>query len=131
MENSLESLVSKYKDKDYSQDIKLRQGPDYYDCSSLVKNFLIDLYPSCSKTSKLPDNTREYENAYKNKVISLVSKPEDLILGDMLWKPGHVAVYIGNNEVLTARSANKKSTVYSLKDYKSYFGFEKIYRLNT
>ena len=122
-------LVEKYNNKNYSQDKEKRQGPDYYDCSSLVKHFLIDYFQNSKNTKNLPDTTRDYDTACKNGTIYQVSDEKSLKIGDMLWKVGHVAVYIGENQVLTAQREVKTSKVYSLDNYKKYFGIMKIYRL--
>ncbi len=48
--------------------------------------------------------------------------------GDILWKSGHVAMYIGNGQIVHAANARKGIEVRPYSYYKAYLGVSAIYR---
>lgn len=72
-----------------------RYGEFQYDCSSLVSR----LYSKFFGISA-PSNTREYGSQY------YIGNPDSIELqpGDIVWKPGHVEIYIGNGMTVGAHT---------------------------
>ena len=98
----------------YSQ--SARNGP-CYDCSSFVYN----AYRAAGKnigatyTGAYPGNTRQVS---------------DMQPGDILWTSGHVALYIGNNQVIHAENSRTGIRQRDLSYVRNYFGVSRIYRPN-
>lgn len=101
----------------YSQDATRRMN-ECFDCSSLVyrayKQAGVDI--GAKSTGAYPGNMRE------------VSK-DNLQVGDVLWRSGHVGIYLGNNQVVNAENERTGVQVRSMDYYKSYMGFTKVYRI--
>jgi cell wall-associated NlpC family hydrolase len=101
--------------KKYSQ--TSRDGPNSYDCSSLIyyawkaagKNI------GATWTGAYPGNTH---------------KVGDLQVGDILWKTGHVGMYVGNNQVVNAENPKNGIQLRTLEWYKKYIKYTVIYRPN-
>ena len=101
----------------YSQ--QTRMGNPCYDCSSLV-------YLSYKQAGidNMPLTTRMYATSSKVKEIS---DHNNLQVGDMLWKDGHVGLYVGNQEVVNAENEKNGVKLRSLESYKKRF--TKVYRV--
>jgi cell wall-associated NlpC family hydrolase len=100
--------------KTYSQ--PNRFGANSFDCSSLVKR----AYESIGK--KMPNTTRDYATSG----IPVVTEP--LKAGDVLWKNGHVGMYVGNGKVVSAENSRNGVQERSLDYYTRNFGYTKVYR---
>ncbi|KAL9644810.1 hypothetical protein ABK040_009268 [Willaertia magna] len=93
-----------------------RMGNPCYDCSSLV-------YLAYKQAGKnFPTNTREYPGNTRDVT------GQSLQIGDILWKQGHVGMYVGNNQVVNAENPNSGIKIRDLDWYKRYIGFTKVYR---
>lgn len=101
----------------YSQDANKRMS-SCFDCSSLVyrayKAAGIDI--GATYTGAFPGRMREVSTS-------------NLQVGDVLWKPGHVGIYLGNNEVVNAENPRTGVQVRSLDYYRKYMGFTKAFRI--
>lgn len=81
----------------YSMDVVKRMSEFYYDCSSFVQR----LYKKFFNIS-MPGSTSEYPS-YENYYIGSPSSV-DLQPGDVVWRPGHVELYIGNGQTVGAHT---------------------------
>jgi cell wall-associated NlpC family hydrolase len=101
--------------KKYSQ--TSRDGPNSYDCSSLVyyawRNAGVNI--GATNTRQYPGNTR---------------RVYDLQAGDILWVSGHVGMYVGNNQVVNAESPKNGIRIRDLGWYQTYIKYSIIYRPN-
>lgn len=80
-------------------------GPKTFDCSGLTKY--------CYKMAGVSIPRSSYYQKRGGKVISLSqAKP-----GDIVWRPGHVGIYVGNGKVIHAPQTGKKVSYIQL----SYF----------
>lgn len=99
--------------KCYSQDVNKRRGPSCFDCSGLV-NKAWEL-----QGVTVPWTTHTYPTSNMIRV-----SPSNVQAGDVLYRSGHVGMYVGNGEVVHA--ANTKQGV--IKVSFSSFRYETIYR---
>jgi cell wall-associated NlpC family hydrolase len=99
--------------KKYSQ--TSRDGPNSYDCSSLV-------YYAWKAAGKNigAATTRQYPG--RTYIVG------DLQAGDLLWKTGHVGMYVGNNQVVNAENPKNGIKLRDLAWYKAHIGYTIIYR---
>lgn len=81
-------------------------GPKSFDCSGLVKY--------CYKQAGLTVPRSSGSQKKGGKVIS-ISKAQP---GDIVWRSGHVGVYVGNGKVIHAPGKGKKVTYTSLSSFK-------------
>jgi cell wall-associated NlpC family hydrolase len=95
-------------------DLKRRNGP-CFDSSSFVYNAwkLAGKNIKAKTSAQYPGNT---------------VKVNDLQPGDILWRNGHVGIYVGNNEVVNAEGEAEGITLRLLADYKTKIGFTAVYR---
>jgi cell wall-associated NlpC family hydrolase len=99
--------------KGYSQAARL--GPNSFDCSGLV----LKAYQAAGKN--VPTTTSGYPGGLQR----VNGNPQT---GDILWKSGHVGMYVGNNQVVHAANARKGVEIRDMNYYKTYLGFSAIYR---
>lgn len=102
MENLISEAIRIANDDKYQYSQPFRESEYYYDCSSYVSR----LYTQCFGISRLDSGTagRGTDNIKANckskyNVVSMT----DLQPGDILWTDGHVALYIGNNQIAEAQ----------------------------
>ena len=89
----------------YSQAKRFEQN--YTDCSSLVYRAVIAGNPSLAST--FPKTT----SGYPSPAMQEVSK-SDLRAGDVMYKPGHVALYIGDDKYINASDSGVEVKSFSL-----------------
>jgi hypothetical protein len=99
----------------YSQDLDKRKGPNYYDCSGLIA-YLYEKHFGFT-TSSFPQTTGNYYKFDSKYNIGTPSQVGTLQPGDVLWKKGHVVLYIGNGQYVAAHTDEKpladQITVYT------------------
>lgn len=88
-----------------------------FDCSSLVYR----AYKAAGK-----DIGATSTGAYPGRTHQV----HDLQVGDILWRSGHVGLYLGNNQVVNAENPRTGVQVRSLDYFRKYLGYTKIYRPN-
>jgi len=98
--------------KGYSQAARL--GPNSFDCSGLVKT----AWARAGVT--VPNTTSGYPGGLR--------RVNDLQVGDILWRSGHVGIYVGNNQVVNAENPRSGVQIRDLDWYKRYMGVSAIYR---
>jgi cell wall-associated NlpC family hydrolase len=99
--------------KGYSQQARL--GPNSFDCSGLV----LMAYKAAGKN--VPTTTRGYPGG----LMRVSGQPQ---AGDILWKSGHVGMYIGNGQIVHAANSRVGVEQRSFDYYKKYLGVTAIYR---
>lgn len=99
--------------KGYSQQARL--GPNSFDCSGLVKM----AWKHAGKT--VPNTTSGYPGGLK--AVSGALQP-----GDILWRSGHVGLYVGNNQVVNAENPRTGVRQRDLSYFKKYLGYTRVYR---
>lgn len=87
-------------DNRYTYSQENRYSEFQYDCSSFVYRLHKQFFP---EVVDVPTTTREYGSKYQ--IASSVNIPT-LRPGDVLWRSGHVALYIGNGKIAEASSGN-------------------------
>lgn len=104
----------------YSMDVDKRMSEFYYDCSSFVQR----LYKKFFNIS-MPGSTSEYPS-YENYYIGSPSSV-DLQPGDVVWRPGHVELYIGNGQTVGAHTDDvdgpHQISVVSMGQYTKVYRF--------
>ena len=93
----------------YSQGKRTQRG--YADCSSLtaraLNNYGIKVNPNMTTVSMPKDmKAAGFE--------MMAIDPNNLQVGDILWKNGHTAIYAGNGKTIEARGEGKPVGEYSL-----------------
>ena len=99
---------------EYSQ--ARREKKDVYDCSSFVRRMyeeVTTIYIG-NTTYDIPINLRKYE-------VDL----EDIEPGDLLWRKGHIVMYIGDGQIIHASGENTGVVKDNLSDVKP---FKKAFR---
>lgn len=81
--------------KCYSQDVNLRRGPRCFDCSGLVN------VAWGNQGFTVPWTTHGYPSASNMMTVS----PSQVQPGDILWRSGHVGMFVGNGEVVEAANS--------------------------
>lgn len=102
----------------YSQDF--RESQYYYDCSSFVSR----LYTQYFGISRLDSGSagRGTDNIRANcKSQYMQVSMNSLQPGDILWRDGHVALYIGNNQTAEAASTKSGIVVRTMGTYTEAF----------
>lgn len=119
MQAMLAEAIRIANDDRYTYSQPNRYGEFQYDCSSLIARLYKQYF-----NFNAPATTRGYGTAhYVGKDGSVQLQP-----GDVLWKSGHVEMYLGNGLRVGAHSAKKpKPDQISVEDYKPGF-FTHIYR---
>jgi cell wall-associated NlpC family hydrolase len=113
---SVTKWIMDQQGKPYSQAQDKRNGPNYYDCSALVKA----AWANAGKN--LPATT----HGYPKSGMKQVSKDE-MKAGDIVYREGHVGMYVGNGKIVSAESrAGVK--VRPVAEYQKYLGFTTVYR---
>ncbi|MNL62190.1 Murein DD-endopeptidase MepS/Murein LD-carboxypeptidase precursor [compost metagenome] len=100
----------------------MRESEYYYDCSSFVSR-LYSKYFGLSRLDYGRGNSGTsniYTNCHAN--FTQVSM-NDIQPGDILWRDGHVALYIGNNQTAEAASTNSGIVVRTVGN------FTEVYRI--
>lgn len=96
-----------------------RLGPHSYDCSG----FCYSLYKKYFNI-EIPSTTKNYgSKGYVGSVGSVELKP-----GDILWREGHVELYIGNNKRAGAHEHYPSNPKNDISIKKGTSGFTKVYR---
>ena len=93
-------------DDRYQYNQNLRDTEFYYDCSSLVSRLYLQYFniPRLDYSGNAPHGT---ENIYNTCMANNNEVPmTDLKPGDILWTPGHAALYIGNGQTAEAFNSN-------------------------
>lgn len=104
----------------YSRDPIKRWGEFQYDCSSLVYRLYAKYF-----NITVPSYTGAYGSQYYIGTPTTV----DLQPGDVLWRSGHVEMYLGNNLRVGAHSAKIAiPDQISIKSYTPPGSFTKVYR---
>lgn len=95
MTQLLNEAVRIAEDDRYTYSMGNRYGQFQYDCSSLVARLYSKYFGFVA-----PNTTSEYGSAY------YVGSPTsvDLQPGDVVWRPGHVELYIGNGQTVGAHT---------------------------
>ena len=102
----------------YSQPRRMENG--FADCSSLIHRSIMKGAPHLA--SSYPRTTRDYAN---NNAVYEVKKSQ-MQRGDVMWKEGHVAFFIGNDQYVDAGAPGAKVSVKSFK--RSGTWVTKVYR---
>lgn len=98
MEAMLQEAIRIANDNRYGYSQELRMSEFYYDCSSLVYRLYKKFFGI-----EMPSTTYDYDN-YNQYYIGSPTNVQ-LMPGDVLWRSGHVIMYIGNGNYVAARSA--------------------------
>ena len=106
MQNMITEAIRIANDDSYRYSQPLRNSEFYYDCSIFVSR-LYQKYFNIPRLdygtrSKGTDNIREKCKSQYVQVSMTSLQP-----GDVLWKDGHVGLYIGNNQVAEALNEAK------------------------
>ena len=124
MLNMINRAYAIASDDTYQYSQANRNEEFYYDCSSFVSRLYVDYFG----ISRLDSGRNETgtENIRKNcersyQIVSLTS----LQPGDILWKNGHTALYIGDNTIVEAKGTNYGIVVDTLTAGR----FVKAYRI--
>lgn len=122
MQQLISEAVRIANDDTYQYSQSFRESENYYDCSSFVSR----LYTKYFGISRLDygSNAKGTDNIRSNCISNKVSV-NDLQPGDILWKNGHVALYIGNNQVAEAKNSDKGIVVGTL----NISNFTEAYRI--
>lgn len=123
MELMIAEAIRIANDDRYQYSQSNRNAEFYYDCSSLVAR-LYQQYFGISRidygvAGRGTDNIKEN---CKNNTVSFSS----LQAGDILWKDGHVALYIGNNQIVEAKNESKGIVVGTLSVNRFTYAFRVI-----
>ncbi|EFC46877.1 predicted protein [Naegleria gruberi] len=102
--------------KCYSQQNRL--GNPCFDCSGLVYT----AYKSQGKT--VPTSTGVYPNG---NIYEVTGQPMEV--GDILFRPGHVGIYVGGNQVVSAENSRTGVRQRDMGYYSAYLKFTKVYRV--
>lgn len=78
----------------------------YYDCSSLVRRLYKKYFGITT-----PYTTKDYHN-YNQYRVGPASSSE-LQPGDVLWRYGHVTIYIGNGKYVAAHGEHGPNNIYA------------------
>ena len=109
----------------YSQ---ARRGtPGYWDCSSLVGTYLKNNGYNVNPMMTTASMTNELGKAGFNKIAF---NPNDLQVGDILWRNGHTGIYLGGGQFYQARGQGKpigSSNVFG-KDGRNIYNFTHVFR---
>ena len=99
MEELLKEAQRIANDDRYTYSQTNRYGEFQYDCSSFVARLYYKFFKIVT-----PNSTREYGSNYRVGPTSSVS----LQPGDVLWRRGHVIIYIGNGVYVAAHGCEGK-----------------------
>lgn len=105
MQSMITEAVRIANDDRYQYSQTYRESTYYYDCSSFVSR----LYKQYFGLTRLDSGTlsRGTDNIKKNcKSNYMEVSLTDLQSGDILWRDGHVALYIGDNQIAEAKSTD-------------------------
>lgn len=116
--------LSHFKGFKYSQDLRMKDG--YIDCSSLVGRSLkgagYNVNPAMTTASMNQELT-------KLGFIKLKFDPDNLQVGDILWRKGHTAFYIGNKQVFGGHTHSGASILpLYRKSGNQMFNFTHLFR---
>lgn len=123
MQSMLNDAIRIANDNTYTYSQANRYGEYQYDCSS----FVYRLYNQHFGIS-VPTSTSGYSSS------NYIGAPSSVTLqpGDVLWKNGHVALYIGNGQIAEAWGRNGISTPDQIRvTAYSSTRFNKVYRFIT
>lgn len=99
------------------------KGPDTFDCSGLVY-YLYNKYLGKS-VPRSSGGYRKYKGTSKEVKLNINS----LKAGDVLWRNGHVGLYIGNGNVVHAANSRTGIVEVKFKDIQRYDPFTNAFRL--
>jgi cell wall-associated NlpC family hydrolase len=100
--------------KGYSQAARL--GPNSFDCSGLVKTAWANAGRS------VPNTTSGYPGGLRRVDLNSIQP------GDILWRSGHVGIYVGGGQVVNAENPRSGVQIRSLDWYQRYMGVSAVYR---
>ena len=106
---------------EYTQEAGRRTGPNSFDCSGLM------YYAFQQVGITIPETTSYYSNYNQYKL----SNNKNAAPGDILWRSGHVAMYLGNGNIVEAKGKDYGvcvSEYASLEECMSKRGFVAVYR---
>jgi cell wall-associated NlpC family hydrolase len=102
----------------FASEGEARNGP-CYDCSSFVYN----AWKFAGKDIKA-QNTRMYPSTATREVLWF----QTILPGDILWRSGFTALYVGNNQVAAAANEKDGVLLITMENFKKYFKYDKVYR---
>ena len=100
MQQLITKAITICNDDRYTYNMNNRDGEFQFDCSSFVSRLYKKYFP---EITDFPGSTSEYGSKYK---VNAEMELENLQPGDVLWRSGHVGLYIGNGKIAEAKTDN-------------------------
>ncbi|MBR1811870.1 MAG: C40 family peptidase [Clostridia bacterium] len=107
IEQAMKAAVAIANDQSHGYSQTNRYGNPDYDCSSFVYKVFYDAgfgIRQWGNTSSLPGDFKAAGFTYITNID--FTKTTDLQRGDILWRSGHVEIYMGNGQIVGAHSAD-------------------------
>lgn len=120
MESMISQAIKIANDDRYQYSQSFRESQYYYDCSSFVSRLYTQYFGisrlDSGSAGKGTDNIRANCKSKYTQVSMTSLQP-----GDILWRDGHVALYIGNNQTAEAASTRSGIVVRTMGNYTEAF----------
>lgn len=121
MQQLITEAIRICNDDRYTYSQNNRFGEFQFDCSSFVQRLYRQFFP---EITDVPMQTTSYGTKYQ---VNAEMALENLRPGDVLWRNGHVGLYIGNGKIAEAKTANLPAAdQIKITEYTNRF--TKIYR---